>query len=170
MATDFLSGLGNPDTSFLSSIEETHKNISHGHVTKIVSYLMSKYDIRYIHIIGETPEFNDGEPCEHTGHTAIKYDGKYIGSELEDILNVDIENMHLTGQRVSDPYYINSTSLDLSETLAEPWSPEVKALTEALWAMQFKFHDEYGTNNARLFQREADGSVIIYWARCESDY
>ena len=65
MATDFLSGLGNPDTSFLSSIEETHKNISHGHVTKIVSYLMTKYDISYIHIIGETPEFNDGEPCEH---------------------------------------------------------------------------------------------------------
>lgn len=126
--------------------------------------------LEQIMIWGDTPSFNDGDPCEHTGHTAIKYDGKYISSEFEEILNVDIENMHGIAQRVSDPYYIESTSLDLSDTLPKPWSPEVKALTEALWAMQFKFHDEYGTNNARLFQREADGSVIIYWAMFGSDY
>ncbi len=90
MATDLLSGLGSPNTSFISSIEETHKKISREHVTQIVSYLMTKYDLRYIHIIGETPEFNDGEPCEHgtsVGFISAK------GVSLEDFEQYSLEGV-----------------------------------------------------------------------------
>jgi hypothetical protein len=138
-------------------------------------YLLQLFNLfpllEQIMIWGYTPSFNDGDVCNHYGYTAIKYDGKYISSEMNDILNVDLSKMVEFGKKDTGPFYdLDTTGIGDEGTLAKPWSPEVKALTEALWAMQFRFKDEYGTNTAMLFQREVDGSVKIYWAGFEADY
>jgi hypothetical protein len=146
---------------YVSEFKE--KNYTLENAKLIANEFFNKYDVDFMLIVGTTPSFNDGEPCEH-------YSDAYTNDEIFDYR--DLNDLH-DGEEYEDHNYLfHVEKFSGDENIAYntninniPWNDldenqvkrkEIRTVKQILCDI---LDSEYSTNYTVFISRDKDGFI-----------